>query len=135
MKARWTFFLVALLSVVIACQRTRRCATCGMKIDPSSPWVAYLQTSGEELAFDTPRCALAAWRANPERVRRGRFRDYYSQELKDADELRFVRGSDVLSPMGPDLVPVALANAERFARDHNGAPPQSAADIVREGLP
>jgi hypothetical protein len=106
-----------------------------MKIDPASPWVAYLQTARGELAFDTPRCALTAWRSDPARVESARFRDYYSQELTSADDIRFVYGSDVLSPMGPDMVPVATATAPRFARDHNGAPPKTAADIVREGLP
>jgi copper chaperone NosL len=135
MMARRTVLSIATLSLDAACQRARRCATCGMKIDPGSAWVAYLETSGGELAFDTPRCALTAWRSDPGRVRRARFRDYYSQEIIDADELRFVHGSDVLSPMGPDLVPVAAARAARFAEDHNGAPPKSAPDIVREGLP
>jgi hypothetical protein len=135
MMARRTLFSLAMLPFAGACQRARRCATCGMKIDPGSAWVAYLETTGDELAFDTPRCALTAWRSEPGRVRRARFRDYYSQQLEDADDLRFVPGSDVLSPMGPDLVPVASATADRFARDHNGAPPKSVADIIAEGLP
>jgi hypothetical protein len=135
MMARRSFLSIATLSLVAACQRARRCATCGMKIDLGSAWVAYLDTAGEELAFDTPRCALTFWRSDPGRVRRARFRDYYSQEIKDADDLRFVHGSDVLSPMGPDLVPVASTTAARFAHDHNGAPPKTATDIVREGLP
>lgn len=135
MMARRDLLSIATLSLAAACQRARRCGTCGMKIDPGSPWVAYLDTTGEELSFDTPRCALTAWHSDPKRVRRARFRDYYSQEMKDADDLRFVHGSDVLSPMGPDLVPVASATAARFAHDHNGAPPMTAADIVREGLP
>jgi hypothetical protein len=106
-----------------------------MKVDPASPWVAYLQTTTGELAFDTPRCALTSWRSDPSRVTSARFREYYSQEIKSAAALRFVYGSDVLSPMGQELVPVATENARRFARDHNGAPPKAAEDIVREGLP
>jgi NosL len=135
MMPRRTFFLIAILSVAGACQRARRCATCGMKIDPGSPWVAYLETPGSELAFDTPRCAFLGWRSDPGRVKRARFREYYSQDLKDSADLRFVHGSDVLSPMGPDLVPVVSETALQFAHDHNGAPPRSATDIVREGLP
>ena len=45
------------------------------------------------------------------RVGQARFREYYSQELKPAEELRFVRGSDVIGPMGPDLVPVSEGTA------------------------
>ena len=106
-----------------------------MKIDPSSPWVAYLQTSGEELAFDTPRCAFAAWRADPGTVARRSLSRLLFARAQRHRRASLRAGIDVLSPMGPDLVPVALANAERFARDHNGAPPKSAPDIVREGLP
>jgi hypothetical protein len=135
MMRRRKLLAIAAVPFASACQRARRCATCGMKIDAASSWVAYLDTPGEELAFDTPRCAFTAWRSDPARVRSARFRDYYTQELKNADELRFVYGSDVLSPMGPDLVPVSITNAARFARDHNGAPPKAAADIVREALP
>ncbi len=106
-----------------------------MKIDPSSPWVSYLELEGKELAFDTPRCAFTAWRRANRGTAGARFREYYSQQIESADELRFVAGSDVVGPMGPELVPVATATAAQFARDHNGAPPKSAADVLREGLP
>lgn len=135
MIARRSLVLIPALVLAGACHHAPRCASCGMKIDPASAWIAYLETTGVELAFDTPRCAFTSWRSDPGRVRRARFRDYYGQELKNADDLRFVHGSDVLSPMGPDLVPVVAASASRFARDHNGAPAQGAADILREGLP
>jgi hypothetical protein len=135
MIERRVLFSLPTLMLAGACQHTRRCATCGMKIDPESAWVAYLRTTGDELAFDTPRCAFTAWRSDRPRVKSARFRDYYSRELRDADDLRFVYGSDVLSPMGSDLVPVVSADAARFSRDHNGAPPKTAADIIGEGLP
>jgi hypothetical protein len=50
--------------------------------------------------------------------------------LKPADALRFVEGSDVVGPMGPELVPVATENAGRFTRDHNGAPPKSIEQLL-----
>jgi nitrous oxide reductase accessory protein NosL len=34
--------------------------------------------------------------------------------------MRFVVGSDIVGPMGPDLVPVDAARAERFTKDHGG---------------
>ena len=121
-------FWASVLSLV-ACRQGARCATCGMKIDAASAWVSYVTVGGKELAFDTPRCALAAWRRSPNGAT-ARFREYYSQELKPAESLRFVRGSDVVGPMGPDLVPVATENAGRFARDHNGAPPVSVEQLL-----
>jgi hypothetical protein len=105
-----------------------------MKIDPASPWFCSVTIAGKEESFDTPSCAFTAWR----KAKAGslaRFREYYSQELKPVDELRFVRGSDVIGPMGPDLVPVSAETAGRFARDHNGAPPRTAAEIVRGEAP
>jgi hypothetical protein len=105
-----------------------------MKIDPASAWISYVEIDGKELAFDTPRCALTAWRKAGARAGAARFREYYSQELKRAEDLRFVAGSDVVGPMGPELVPVAVETAPRFARDHNGAPPRPAAELVNEDL-
>jgi len=107
-----------------------------MKIDPQSAWVSYLERDGKDLAFDTPRCAFSAWRAAHRRDANARFREYYSQEMKPADELQFVAGSDIVGPMGPELVPVAKgAKALQFAVDHNGAPPKAAAEILREKSP
>jgi hypothetical protein len=102
-----------------------------MKIDSRSAWVSYLTVQGQELAFDTPRCALGAFRRAEGGAPIGaRFHEYYSQELKPAEALRFVESSDVVGPMGPDLVPVAKENANRFARDHNGAPPKSLQQVL-----
>jgi hypothetical protein len=126
---------VAAFLLVIACGRAERCATCGMKIDKASPWVSYVTIDGKERSFDTPSCALTGWRKAGTTGSRARFREYYSQEMKPAEELRFVKGSDVVGPMGPDLVPVSEGAARRFARDHNGAPPQSADELVRGETP
>ena len=129
------FLAIAVLLLASACRRDRRCATCGMKIDPASPWVSYVTIAGKEQAFDTPSCAFDAWRKGAPRISGGRFREYYSQELKPAEELRFVRGSDVVGPMGPDIVPVAAETARRFARDHNGAPPRTAEEMLQGETP
>ena len=132
--ARFVLLVVALL-LTVACRSAERCATCGMKIDPASPWVSYLTIDGKEHSFDTPSCAFSGWRKAGARGKNARFREYYSQVMKPAEELRFVRGSDVVGPMGPDLVPVIEDAARRFARDHNGAPPQSADDLLRGETP
>jgi hypothetical protein len=118
-----------------ACGRASRCATCGMRVDPASGWASYVTVAAEELAFDTPRCAFTAWRRAAGGAKSARFREYYSQEMQTADGLRFVEGSDVVGPMGPDLVPVATANAVRFARDHNGANPKTIEQVLAESQP
>ena len=128
--ARGALLLLGALLLASGCRQGRRCATCGMKVDPASAWVSYVTIGEKEEAFDTPSCAISAWKKAGARGRDARFREYYSQELKPAKELRFVRGSNVIGPMGPDLVPVGAETASRFARDHNGAPAQTADEIV-----
>jgi hypothetical protein len=122
--------IVGATLLLVACRSGVRCGTCGMRIDPASPWVSYVTVGGKELAFDTPRCAFGAWRKAASSASGARFREYYSQEMRPAEGLRFVQGSDVVGPMGPDLVPVATENAGRFARDHNGAPPRSIEQLL-----
>jgi copper chaperone NosL len=126
---------LAMLGLALACRHEARCGKCGMKVDSASPWVGYVTIDGAEVPFDTPHCALETWRGAAARVKDARFREYYTRELTPVGELRFVGGSDVVGPMGSDLVPVAIEKAPRFARDHNGAPPRSAEEMVRDGLP
>jgi hypothetical protein len=133
--ARGARLALGALLFVAACHKSPRCVTCGMKVDPASPWVSYVTVGGTEAAFDTPSCAFAAWRKAKTSAGPARFREYYSQELKPVEELRFVSGSDVTGPMGPELVPVRAETAGRFARDHNGAPPRTAAELVSEASP
>lgn len=127
MKRR--FFLLASVSslVLIACKakEDERCRTCGMKIDRSSSWRAeVVAQDGSVRSFDTPRCALRAWitpagAAGPPKALR--VQEYYDRAFRDATELRFVVGSDVVGPMGPDFVPVDSGHVEKFLRDHAGS--------------
>lgn len=125
----------ALLASAAGCHRAERCASCGMKIDPASHFTSWLVVSGKEIAFDTPRCAFDGWRGRFASAEGAKFREYYSQEIRDAKELLFVPGSDVVGPMGADLVPVEHARAARFAREHNGGAPVSADDVRAHGVP
>ncbi|HEY2515144.1 MAG TPA: nitrous oxide reductase accessory protein NosL [Polyangiaceae bacterium] len=107
-----------------ACRRSEgdRCGFCGMKIDPSSPWRAELvQDGGHRVEFDTPRCALLAWRTGRVAAAGASFQEFYSREWRDGGQLRFALGSDVVGPMGPDAVPVDPALAAKFTTDHHAA--------------
>jgi len=96
-----------------------RCKTCGMKIDPASPWRAELiGTDGAVTPFDSPRCALRSWRAGTTTAKTLRVQDYYDRSTRDGAEVRFVVGGDVVGPMGPDLVPVDPARVSKFIQDH-----------------
>ena len=48
-------------------------------------------------------------------------RDYYTQKWHDMKTMTFVLGSDVLGPMGKDLVPFSdEKSAQTFLEDHRG---------------
>jgi hypothetical protein len=133
--SRRTLLALASLSVV-ACRKGEsadRCSNCGMKIDPKSPWRALLVTAeGSEKAFDTPRCALAAWRRGKVPAVKIRVQEFYDRTWLDGDAVRFVVGSDVPGPMGPDLVPVDATRAEKFLKDHEGQRALALGDITAE---
>ena len=95
-----------------------RCAQCGMRVDVAPQWRAGL---GDDVLFDSPKC-LFRWAAREGRgTETAWFTEYYSSERKPLVDLVFVVGSDVLSPMGDDLVPIEGAvRAELFVRDHGG---------------
>jgi len=97
-----------------------RCQTCGMRVEPGSGWRAGGRgAGGAELRFDSPKCMFRhAHEAGP--LTAPWVIEYYSQERRGARGLRYVLGSDLSGPMGPDLVPVEGEEAaERFRADHH----------------
>jgi nitrous oxide reductase accessory protein NosL len=107
-----------------------RCEVCGMFVAPYTNWVAVLRAAdGRQLYFDGPKDLFICFNnlskylpgATPEDVELF-VTEYYTVQLTPATELFFVSGSDVLGPMGQELVPVAgRSAAETFLRDHAGA--------------
>lgn len=117
--------LALALALTAACGQRRaeeaRCAQCGMRIEGTSRWRAGLTTrGGEKLSFDAPKCMLRTLvSARGRGARDAWVLEYYGGHRIRAAAATFVTGSDVLGPMGPDLVPLAdRAAAERFAVDH-----------------
>ncbi|CAN5637460.1 hypothetical protein BH09MYX1_BH09MYX1_51840 [soil metagenome] len=113
-------FLVVPLALFVACKSEgKRCAHCGMKIDETSAFHAELEENGARESFDTPRCALSEWKA---RGGKGTVivQDYYERVSQDGTKLRFVIGSDIIGPMGPEIVPVDAARAPKLVKDHGG---------------
>lgn len=104
-----------------------RCATCGMFVAKYPSWVATIEyADGSRKYFDGPK-DLFKYRA-----RDGAsaveieiwVTDYYTTKPMKARDAFFVRGSDVLGPMGAELVPLASREfAESFRADHGGEPP------------
>lgn len=102
-----------------------------MFVAPYPTWQAViLFGDGARLDFDGPRDLFRylqeASRQFPGRtlteVREVWVTEYYSAQPVLATEVYFIAGSDVLGPMGQELVPVrGVKQAETFMRDHGGS--------------
>jgi copper chaperone NosL len=102
-----------------------RCPVCGMFVAPHPTWVAALRRADGALEyFDGPKDLFRRLVSPPGRETGGEpfVTDYYSTETIAARGAWFVAGSDVLGPMGRELVPFASEKEARgFLRDHGGS--------------
>lgn len=109
-----------------------RCAQCGMRVDLAPEFRAgAVDGQGEPVHFDAPKC-LFRWLASDAGAgaRDAWAMDWYGQARQPVEALRFVVGSDVVGPMGHDLVPVLGDEAARkFLRDHDGDRVVTAGDV------
>ena len=107
-----------------------KCPVCGMSVAKYPDWNAYiLYKDGTKVYFDGPK-DLFKYYLNPQRYDPARKRtgisfpgvkDYYSLTVIDGRQAYFVVGSNVLGPMGKELIPFAKkGDAEGFAMDHQG---------------
>jgi copper chaperone NosL len=122
-RALLSLLVASATSIATACTRGQRdrCAFCGMRIDPASAWRADLVNGDVTTHFDTPRCALLAWRSGKTPARSLRVQEFYDRAWRDGSELRFAVGSDVIGPMGADLVPLDPSRVAKFGADHAAA--------------
>lgn len=106
------------------------CAVCGMHVANFPTWAAAIAfRDGRAAWFDGPK-DLFTYLHDPKRfgVRPEgldgatlQVKDYYALKAIDARKAFFVIGSDVMGPMGRELVPFATeAEAREFLRDHRG---------------
>lgn len=128
-------------AILLACGQPApdptRCAQCGMRVADAPRWNAGLTAKdGRRRIFDTPACMLRFARGSAGRGATSAWvRDYYGQKRVPAAGAFFVVGSDVLGPMGHDLVPVAdRPAAERFLREHHGRRILRFAEVDRRQL-
>jgi hypothetical protein len=118
------FVLFALVACSDAPERPR-CAECGMLADQAPRFAAGAKAEdGKTLRFDTPKCLFRYLEsARGEGARDAWVTSYYDQRRLPAERAVYVVGSDLRSPMGDDLVPVADAEAAaQLAGDHGGRP-------------
>lgn len=105
------------------------CPVCGMVVAKYPNWVASVTWKGGQVHFFDGAKDLFKYLFDLPRYAPGRREDiagitvteYYDLRRIDAHQAWFVIGSDVLGPMGHELVPFASqADAEEFLRDHHG---------------
>ncbi|GAB4264826.1 MAG: nitrous oxide reductase accessory protein NosL [Deferrisomatales bacterium] len=107
-----------------------RCPVCGMFVAGFANWVATIVfADGTQAFFDGPKDMLTFYfdpgKYDPKRDRSDVealfVTEYYSTRRVPVEAVYFVLGSDVLGPMGRELVPVSgRKRAETFLRDHQG---------------
>ncbi len=105
-----------------------------MVLDPRGRFHAELRGPGDAReGFDTPKCALTSLLSrSPDPARALWVTGYYGGALVPAADVLFAVGSDVLGPMGHDLVPVERARAAAFGRDHGAKQLLPLEQITRE---
>jgi nitrous oxide reductase accessory protein NosL len=107
-----------------------KCPVCGMFVARYPEWVAAVEfADGSRAVFDGAK-DLFRFLAEPGKFLPGRsaadvkavlVTDYYAVKAVDGRAAFFVLGSDVLGPMGRELVPFgAEADAREFLADHRG---------------
>jgi nitrous oxide reductase accessory protein NosL len=105
-----------------------RGAICGMFVAKYPAWVASIvYADGSHRFFDGPKDLFKYLIQNPSSKEDEVaiwVTDYYTTRPLAARDALFVLGSDVLGPMGAELVPLASVEmAESFRADHGGDPP------------
>ena len=106
------------------------CPVCGMFVkDYESWWAALRSPSGKLLYFDGARDMFRYW-LDWEKFQKSKKRkdvseifvtEYYDLKIIDAKSAYFVTGSDVLGPMGHELIPFDSEEAAKeFKEEHSG---------------
>ncbi|MCP3874472.1 MAG: nitrous oxide reductase accessory protein NosL [Desulfobacteraceae bacterium] len=107
-----------------------RCVVCGMFVHPYQKWITQIQfKDGSYRSFDGMKC-MCRFVNNPGKYESSKkkqdiqlilVRDYYTLKFIRHDKAFYVVGSDVLGPMGHELIPFdSKRNADIFSADHNG---------------
>lgn len=121
-----------------------KCPVCGMFVAKFAGFLAEIVfKDGSYAFFDGPkdmfRYYLDLKTYNPAKtqadVARLSVTDYYSMTFIDGKNAYYVVGSDVLGPMGNELIPTAReTDARTFAKDHKGKRILKFSEVTRDML-
>ncbi len=114
----------------VTIKKSDRCPVCGMFVYKYPKWVAqimfkdgtyYFYDGAKDMfkhIFDTAKYTPGK---SAENIKDIYVTDYYDVELIDAKSAFYVLGSDVLGPMGHELLPFKdQESAQEFLEDHKG---------------
>jgi nitrous oxide reductase accessory protein NosL len=141
---------LCLLALLAGCASTAgppsekdRCPVCGMSVAAYENWIASVVFhDGQEVFFDGPK-DLFRFLHDPGKYGRAadgiaeiRVTDYYTTRPIEAHDAVFVAGSDVMGPMGHELVALRSRNeAESFVKDHGGNAILEFDEVTEEQIP
>jgi nitrous oxide reductase accessory protein NosL len=115
----------------ITVSKDEKCPVCGMFTYKYPKWVAQIFYGDKHFSFDGVKDLMnfyfnpMAWGnfkdAKKENISKILVTDYYSQKVIDGTKAYYIIGSDVLGPMGNELIPFAnKSDAMSFFDDHHG---------------
>lgn len=126
---RFFLFLTVFLVLLTACTSKKktppsehRCANCNMIVEKYPNWIEKVVVSATDtLYFDGPRCMFKILLESPKEIQTVLVKDYYSLKYIDGRNAFYVTGSDILGPMGNELIPFENEQAAReFLNEHKG---------------
>ena len=120
-----------------------RCEICGMYVHKYPNWVATIVfKDGSQVYFDGAKdffrfiLSVERFAEKNDEIAALFVTDYYRVKFIDAKTAVFVVGSDVMGPMGAELVPLSSRDdAETFARDHGGGEILAFDDVTLAKIP
>ncbi len=109
----------------IIVKKDEKCPVCGMFVAKFPRWVAQIVYKNSHVSFDGVKDMLK-YLKNPKKYHiKPNYNilvtDYYTQNAIDGKKAYYVIRSDVLGPMGHELIPFKnLKDAKTFLKDHKG---------------
>jgi len=120
-----------------------KCPVCGMYVKEYTDWVAQIAFSDITYFFDGAKDMFKFYLDVPKYAPKKKagdikaiyVKDYYNVKFIDATKVFYVIGSDVMGPMGKELVPFEKeADAQGFMKDHKGEKILKFKDITAETI-
>jgi copper chaperone NosL len=121
-----------------------KCAACGMYVSGHSKWIAeIIFKDGSHQFFDGPKCMFKYYFNLSRYKSKHKSNDilalfvteYYKTKIISARDVFFILGSDIIGPMGNELIPVqGKEAAKQFFKDHHGKRMLSFDEITPESI-